>query len=211
MSSAQTPTPSADPLFQQALEKAKAYFQSKKFDACRATLNDLIAEAPDYAEAHNLLGYLHQATGDLDAAVESFRRTIALMPNAPGAHNNLAAVLAQSGEFDSAIAAYEDALRLAPTSAAIHYNKATALAAKNRPSEAIDAFTKTLTFDPRYRDADQRLAKILSKLDAPPYLSLVEAALIRCFESTRVDYVPLARPAARQLMLKYGLVDGFEP
>ncbi len=123
----------------------------------------------------------------------------------PGAHNNLAAVLAQAGHLEKAVEAYDAAIDLAPTAAAIRYNKAVALSALGLARGAIAAFDETLALDPTYRDADQRLAAILARIDASTYLPDIDTALTRCFASSRIDYVAIARPAARQLMLKYEL------
>jgi tetratricopeptide (TPR) repeat protein len=204
------PVETPDQRHRDALKSATAQFRSKNFDACAETLKALIAVDPAIAEAHNLRGFLFQATGDLDAAIDSFRRTIALQPDAPGAYNNLAAILTQSGRLEDAVNAYDDALRLAPSAVAIHYNKATALAAHNRISEAIDALNDVLRLDPSYRDADQRLAMILSRIEGSSYLPRIDVALTRCFASPRIDYLSLARLAARQLALKYQLDHGFD-
>ncbi len=194
-----------------ALRNATNDFRSRNFEACAATLKTLIAEAPDNAEAHNLLGTLYQTTGNLEAAIESFRHTVMLRPDAPGAHNNLATVLAQSGHLNEATDAYDNAIRLAPRAAAIHYNKALALAAQDKMSEAVDALNETLELDPSHQDADRQLAGILSRLDTSCYLPAIERGLKHCFASERIDYVALSRLAARQLMFKYDLDQEFAP
>ena len=49
---------------------------------------DLITTAldikPDWPEAHNNLGNVQRALGDLDAAIESYRRALALNPDLAG-------------------------------------------------------------------------------------------------------------------------------
>ena len=54
-------------------------------------------------------------------------------------------------------------------------------------------------------NADRQLASLLSKSAATGYSPTIETALQRCFDSPRVDYVALARPAAQQILSKYGL------
>ena len=48
---------------------------------------------PDFAEAHNNLGNVLRALGQLEEAEACFERALELKPAFPGAHNNLANVL----------------------------------------------------------------------------------------------------------------------
>ena len=107
--------------------------------------------------------------------------------------------------LEEAVRQYDCALRLAPAVAAIYANKAAALSALGRAAEAIVALERALSHDPSYGNADRQLASLLSKSAATGYSPTIETALQRCFDSPRVDYVALARPAAQQILSKYGL------
>jgi len=67
----------------------------------------------------------HQS-GDLDAAVKSYREFLKLRPSSVEARSNLGAVLARKGEFEAAIAEYEAALRESPGNPAVAFNIALA-------------------------------------------------------------------------------------
>lgn len=54
----------------------------------------------DTAEARNLLGAIHQALGDQEAAIENFRRAVKLAPNKIEAMNNLAVALQDGTELE---------------------------------------------------------------------------------------------------------------
>ena len=85
----------------------------------RAALRDLPAVATaeqrtTAAHAHNGLGALCRARGDLDDAVAAFRAAIERGSRLLGAHCNLSVSLAESGRHGAATAASEVALALDP-------------------------------------------------------------------------------------------------
>ncbi len=112
------PTPHAES--DQLLESAATYFRAGEYAKSEAILRGLAKRADDNAEAQNLLGYVYQTTGRIEAAIGAFRKTVSLRPDAPGAYNNLAAALAQAGQLEEAVRQYDCALRLAPAVAAIY-------------------------------------------------------------------------------------------
>ena len=72
---------------------------------------------PDFAETHSKLGYVLEATGQLDEAIAAYRRSITLMPNNAKTHNNLGNALTSKGELDEAIVAYHRSIALSADNA----------------------------------------------------------------------------------------------
>jgi len=62
----------------------------------------VIADKPDFPEAHNMLGSIHLKTGDLDMAEKEFRSEIRINPSTKGAYSNLAQILIHRNEIDEA-------------------------------------------------------------------------------------------------------------
>ena len=88
------------------------------------------------AHAHNGLGALCRARGDLDAAVAAFRAAVDHDPHLLGAHCNLSVSLAESGRHGAAMAAAQAALALEADYVPALVSLATALAAQRRYAEA---------------------------------------------------------------------------
>lgn len=103
-----------DPIRAQALTaQASAYLES---DPAKA--EGLLREALDadlyYGPAHNNLGVIHLARGDLYSAVSEFEWARKLMPGHPDPRLNLALTLDRAGEVDGAIDAARAAIEAAP-------------------------------------------------------------------------------------------------
>jgi len=189
-----------------ALARAAMLFRAGDLDACEAILRDTVAADPREADAHNMLGFVYEASNRSAAAIAAFRRAMALRPDAPALHNNIAAVLARRGQLDEALAAYDSALRLDPTLPMIHFNRAAVLQRLGRGFEAILGYDRALALKPDFHDAAARMAALLARLDARVYRRSIDRALRRCFAAPQAEHAVLARTAARQIMLKHDIL-----
>jgi tetratricopeptide (TPR) repeat protein len=90
------------------------HIRAQRHDDAIAALGQAISQWPDYALAHSDLGNALQASGDMTAALRSWRRACALAPDAPMPWFNLGRNLQQHGDTDAAIDALQAAHRLAP-------------------------------------------------------------------------------------------------
>ena len=68
--------------------------------------------APDFAEAHNHLGWELAKTGQTDEAVVELQKAIELRPASVEYHVNLGYVMAQRRDFASAAVVFEKAVEL---------------------------------------------------------------------------------------------------
>jgi len=73
-----------------------------------------IAQAPDFAEAHNNLGNLLQMTGALEEAVAAIALAVGLRPAYAEAFRNLGSALRRLGRLDEAVTALRTALEIDP-------------------------------------------------------------------------------------------------
>jgi serine/threonine-protein kinase len=72
-------------------------------DERTAQLDTLRRIAPDDPEILRLLGRVQRGAGDLDAAIELFRRAVPLDPLDPGAHQNLTTIHVFRHQYDEAL------------------------------------------------------------------------------------------------------------
>ena len=68
-----------------------AAWQQGRYDAAIASFNESIRLKPDFAEAHNSLGWVYNKTGRYDAAIAAYKEALRLKPDFAEAHKNLGA------------------------------------------------------------------------------------------------------------------------
>lgn len=86
-----------------------------------ALLNDVIRDDPQVIDAWFMLGTKYLAHGDLERAVDHFKRTLALKPDYDLAVFNLAQAYRRMGDDEAALAGFEHYLTLDPTDPFVQY------------------------------------------------------------------------------------------
>ena len=78
--------------------------QAGRLDEGLKKLDELLKKNPFNARAYGVKGYIYQAQGKLDQAVESYTQALKIDPNLASAANNLAYILAeQDGDLTAAL------------------------------------------------------------------------------------------------------------
>lgn len=90
---------------------SRALHQQGSVDECKAFLGDLIQESPKLMAAYDLLGKVHLAAGDADAALDILDSACAISPNSLARHRAVAAVAEDKGDFKRVEAALEKVVR----------------------------------------------------------------------------------------------------
>ena len=109
-----------------------------------------VTEHNDLASAYleNNLGNNLYCRGQVDEAIEHYRRAVRLFPGYPLAHNNLGIALMAAGDSEAAMGEYAEALRCEPGYANAHLNLADAMAAKGHNEQAMQHYRKALGIEP---------------------------------------------------------------
>jgi tetratricopeptide (TPR) repeat protein len=133
------------------------------------------------AAAAFLEGAAAQQRGDLERAVEAYRRAIEIEPRFAEAHANLGAVLARLGRYEEAVASDERALAINAKLTAARLNLGLAHYRAGALSAAVAAFQAVHAAEPSLLQARQLLGLVLVELgrdaDAIPHLEAsVQAA-----------------------------------
>ncbi len=110
-------TPSAiarNPLKAQQLTQKAAKLIDTDPDKAGRLLRDALTADLHYGPAHNDLGVIHLANGQLYEAAHEFEWARKLMPGHPDPRMNLALTLERAGRIDEALATYNTALEVYP-------------------------------------------------------------------------------------------------
>ena len=97
-----------------ALQLATGHFQAGRTDAAKAALDAILGEAPDCADAHNLLGLTAHKTGALEAALTSIGEAVRLVPKDANYISNLGVVHKTRGDLGQAETCFRRAAQLEP-------------------------------------------------------------------------------------------------
>lgn len=156
--------PSLPPHVIGALQKAQGELMHRRFDAAAATLQSVLAQAPDCAPALGMAAIAAQMQGRHDDAAAFFRKALAQQPRDAGLQAGLGISLFESGDVDGAVTALRYACELAPSVASGWYNLGKALKLQVRTDEAIDALRRALRLDPSHVMARLTLADALASV-----------------------------------------------
>lgn len=97
-----------------AMERAIALIAGKRFDDARTLLGEMIAAAPDWAEAWNKRATLHFLADRWPESLSDIARTLDLEPRHFGAITGFANIALHAGDARSAVIALRVALAINP-------------------------------------------------------------------------------------------------
>jgi tetratricopeptide (TPR) repeat protein len=127
---------------------ANALIESGRYDRALEHLEASLELAPDYPNAHLLLGVVLSEEGRLTEAEAHFRIAIAGDPENAVSYYGLGNALVWQERFEEGITQYRRALELDPTDALIYGALGTALARTGRLEQAVDLLEQGLELDP---------------------------------------------------------------
>ena len=138
--------------------------------------------APNDADALYYLGRLYFTTDNAPAALEAFEKTIALEPSSVRAYTQLGQTYEALGRLADAERAYRDAVALEKNQPKqngwANYDLGLLCLNDGRTAEAIECFRRALQYNPKFPEAQIKLAVALSKKDpVPEAFSLLQAAI----------------------------------
>jgi protein O-GlcNAc transferase len=131
------------------LAQALAAHRRGDLETARRLYDELLAAAPDHADALHLRAVLDHQQGRLEPALAGLDRAVALAPGLAPAWSNRAAVLRDLGRVDAALASLERALALQPDDPKALNNRAAALLDRGHAAQALRDVERALALDPR--------------------------------------------------------------
>lgn len=104
------------------------------YDQAIESYRRLLAEFPEYAEAHNALGIIFAKQGRFDAAIEELETAVGQAPDSASIRNNLGYAYMLRGDTATAIVALEAAARIDPANRRVRENLQLAMGRATPPS-----------------------------------------------------------------------------
>lgn len=130
-----------------------------------ALLEEIIAEKPDAASAHYLLGLSRAQQGDLDSAEASLRLAHESDPQLPGVAAQLGSVLFVQEKREDAVEWFEKELEISPDAAPVAINYAVVLTDLKRYEDAVKAWERVLELKPSEANAYAELAGVYVEME----------------------------------------------
>ena len=133
----------------------------KHFDQATSLLVKMVESNPNNGNNFAKLALCNQNLGDLDAAIENYKKALIVRPDHAEAYINMGTALNERGDLEAAIDSYKHALKIKPDYAKAYYNMGNALNHKNDPQAAIDSYKQALKIKPDHAEAHSSLAFVL--------------------------------------------------
>ena len=108
------------------------------------------------------MGNALKDTGDLEAAIDSYKQALKIKPDHADAYNNMGNALKAKGDLEAAIDSYKKALKIKPDYAEAYSNMGVALKAMGNIEAAIDSYKKALKIKPDYAEAYSNMGVALN-------------------------------------------------
>lgn len=151
----------------------------------------VLAAAPDHADALHFAGILAQQQGRHEDAVALIERSLAIEPGRADCYSNLGIIYRSMGRAEEAIAAYRQAIALSPAHANAYSNLGVLLKSQGQVVEAEEAYRAAIVINPEHCDAHHNLGVLLAATARIP-----EA--VQCF--CRVTTLSPRHPETRKLL-----------
>lgn len=129
-------------------------------------LERTVTLAPEFAGAWGNLGVVRRRLGDVDGALEAYRRSLAIAPRDPAVLYNLAGLYAGLGREREARAAM-DAADLSKASPYTLIVRGDLEASAGRLDEALDYYKRAKRIDPKLADAWLAIARVQIERNRP--------------------------------------------
>lgn len=137
-------------------------FKQGRGDEALAHFQAALEIKPDFADAHNGLGFVLLQGGKTAKAIEHFQQAVEIQPAFAAAQNNLGMALLQTGRAAEAIPHLAGALKTNPDQAETHNNLGYALLQTGQADAALTHYQRALEINPDYAAAGNNLAWLLA-------------------------------------------------
>ncbi len=161
MSGSSPPATAAKETPDQALTRAQAAAQAKRWGEAGGICNDVLATSPDHPGALALLGVVSAHTSQQERAIELLERAVKRHAGVAAWHANLCSLYRIMNRMEEALAAGQEAVRLGPESPDNLVNLSLVLTDLDDRNRAVACLLRALGLNPLHADARLALAQNL--------------------------------------------------
>ena len=162
---------------QEEIEYILNLFKSNKVKKAHDFIDTLSREYPDKSLFLNICGAGYASLGQLDIAVQNYKKALSIKPDYAKAHYNLGIALQELGNLDDSVRSYQSAITLEPENAQAYNNLAVVLRELEQLEDAEVICRKAIVLDPKYAEAYCTLSIILyASGDLNSALEIIEKA-----------------------------------
>ena len=150
-----------DKLPQEQIDHILNLFKSDQTQQALDFIDTLSKDYPDESLLFNIRGACYAGLGQLDIAVQSYKKALSIKPDYAKAHYNLGGALQELEKMYDSAKSYKNAIALEPENAQAHNNLAIVLRELDQLEEAEASCRKAIVLDPEYAEAHSCLSIIL--------------------------------------------------
>ena len=150
-----------DKLPQEQIDHILNLFKSDQTQQALDFIDTLSKDYPDESLLFNIRGACYAGLGQLDIAVQSYKKALSIKPDYAKAHYNLGGALQELDKLHDSAKSYENAIVFEPENAQAHNNLAIVLRELDQLEEAEASCRKAIVLDPEYAEAHSCLSIIL--------------------------------------------------
>jgi Tfp pilus assembly protein PilF len=156
-----SPADKATEAVDQALTRAQAAAQAKRFGEAAGICNDVLATAPDNAPALALLGMIAAHTNDPERGITMLERAVTLRPGVSSWYANLCALYRIAYRMQDALRVGQEAIRLDPQNADHLVNLSLVFTDVDDRDHAVACLLRALGLRPDHADGHLALGQNL--------------------------------------------------
>ena len=149
---------------QEKINSIITLYSNGQFNDAIKDVATLINDYPKESKLFNINGACYAAIGDLEKAIDSYKKAISLNPNYAQAHFNLGNTYQDLCQFNDSISSYQHAISLNPDYHEAHNNLGGSLLDVSRVDDAIKSYKKAVKLKPDYIEAHFSLGLTLQEL-----------------------------------------------
>ena len=146
---------------QEQIDYILKLFKSNQIQQALDFIDTLSKDYPDESLLFNIRGACYAGLGQLDIAVQSYKKALSIKPDYAKAHYNLGGALQELEKMYDSAKSYKNAIALEPENAQAHNNLAIVLRELDQLEEAEASCRKAIVLDPEYAEAHSCLSIIL--------------------------------------------------
>ena len=162
---------------QEEIEYILNLFKSNQVKKAHNFIDTLSRDYSDKSLFLNICGAGYASLGQLDIAVQNYKKALSIKPDYAKAHYNLGIALQELGNLDDSVRSYQSAITLEPENAQAYNNLAVVLRELEQLEDAEVICRKAIFLDPKYAEAYCTLSIILyASGDLNSALEIIEKA-----------------------------------